>query len=291
MTEAELLKKVRKIELKTRGLTNQVFTGEYHSAFKGRGMTFSEVREYQPGDDVRTIDWNVTARFNSPYVKVFQEERELTVMLLVDISKSGQFGTRVQDKKQLMTEIAAVLAFSAIQNNDKAGILFFSDRVEKFIPPKKGKAHILRIIRECLAIEPKGSGTNLDAALDYFNNALHHKCIMFVVSDFMTGAFEKSLQVASKRHDVIALNVFDRREQELPAIGLVQMSDMETGEMIWVDTDDVNVRARYARTALMHRYFLDDLFKRNGIDFANIATGDNYSRKLSAIFTKRDKKR
>ncbi len=291
MTESELIKKVRRIELKTRGLSNQVFTGEYHSAFKGRGMTFSEVREYQPGDDVRTIDWNVTARFNSPFVKVFQEERELTLMLLVDISKSGQFGTHVQDKKELMTEIAAVLAFSAIQNNDKAGILFFSDKVEKFIPPKKGKAHILRIIRECLAIEPKGNGTNLDAALDYFNNALRHKCIMFVVSDFMAGTFEKALQIATRRHDVIALNIFDRREQELPSIGLVQMSDMETGELVWVDTDDPAVRTKYAQTALMHRYFLDDLFKRCGIDHAHIATGDNYSRILSKIFRKREKRR
>ncbi|HTF03029.1 MAG TPA: DUF58 domain-containing protein [Bacteroidia bacterium] len=291
MTEAEIIEKVRRVEIKARGLSNQVFMGEYHSAFKGRGMTFSEVREYQPGDDIRTIDWNVTARFNNPYVKIFHEERELSVMILVDISKSGQFGTHVQDKKDLMTEIAAVLAFSAIFNNDNAGILFFSDKVEKFIPPKKGRTHILRIIRECIVTEPKGKGTNIQAALEYFNNTLRNRCIMFLVSDFMAGTFEQGLRISARRHDVVALNIFDHREQDLPSIGLVQMADMETGELIWVDTSDEQVRSKFNRTAIMHRFYLDDLFGKFGIDHAHVATGDNYVRKLSKIFRQREKKR
>ena len=291
MTEAEIIEKVRRIEIKARGLSNQVFTGEYHSAFKGRGMIFSEVREYQPGDDVRTIDWKVTARFNNTYVKIFEEERELTVMLLVDISKSGQFGTHVQDKKDLMTEIAAVLAFSAIFNNDNAGILFFSDKVEKYIPPKKGKSHILRIIRECIVTEPKGQGTNIEAALEYFNSMQKGRSIMFLVSDFMAGTFEKALKISARRHDVVALNIYDRREQELPDIGLVQVADLETGELKWVDTSSEQVRSKFARTAMMHRLFLDDLFQKCGIDYAHVATGDNYVKKLSKIFRQREKKR
>lgn len=291
MTEQEIIEKVRRIELKARGLTNQVFTGAYHSAFKGRGMKFSEVREYQAGDDIRTIDWNVTARFNNTFVKIFEEERELSVMLLVDISKSGKFGTTSQDKKDLMTEIAAVLAFSAIYNNDNAGVLFFSDKVEKFIPPKKGRSHILRIIRECLVTEPKGNGTDLEAALEYFHNTTKRRCITFIVSDFMAGTFEKALQLAARRHDVIALNIFDRRERELPSIGLVQMADMETGEMTWIDTSSEATRNKFARTAGMHRHFLEDLFQRCGIDYAHINTGDNYIRKLQKIFRKREKKR
>lgn len=291
MTEQEIIEKVRRIEIKARGLTNQVFTGAYHSAFKGRGMKFSEVREYQPGDDIRTIDWNVTARFNNTFVKVFEEERELSVMLLVDISKSGQFGTASQDKKDLMTEIAAVVAFSAILNNDNAGVLFFSDKVEKFIPPKKGRSHILRIIRECIVTEPKGTGTDLEAALEYFNNTTKRRCITFVVSDFMAGTFERALQIAARRHDVIALNIYDRRERELPSIGLVQMADMETGELTWIDTSSEAARNKFARTAGMHRHFLEDLFQRCGIDYAHIITGDNYIRKLSKIFRKREKKR
>ncbi len=291
MTEAEIIEKVRRIEIKARGLSNQVFTGEYHSAFKGRGMIFSEVREYQPGDDIRTIDWNVTARFNNTYVKIFEEERELTVMLLVDISKSGQFGTHVQDKKDLMTEIAAVLAFSAIFNNDNAGILFFSDKVEKYIPPKKGKSHILRIIRECIVTEPKGQGTNIEAALEYFNSMQKGRSIMFLVSDFMAGTFEKALKISARRHDVVALNIYDRREQELPDIGLVQVADLETGELKWVDTSSEQVRSKFARTAMMHRLFLDDLFQKCGIDYAHVATGDNYVKKLSKIFRQREKKR
>lgn len=291
MTESEIIEKVRRIEIKARKLTNQVFIGAYHSAFKGRGMKFSEVREYQPGDDIRTIDWNVTARFNNTFIKVFEEERELSVFFLVDISRSGQFGTVSQDKKDLMTEIAAVLAFSAIINNDNAGVLFFSDKVEKYIPPKKGKTHIFRIIRECLVTEPKGNGTDLEAALEYFTNTQRHKCVLFVISDFMTGAFESALKIVARRHDVIALNIFDRRERELPSIGLVQMADMETGEMTWVDTSDEATRTRFARTAGMHKYYLDDLFRKCGIDYAHITTGDNYIMKLSKIFHKREKKR
>jgi uncharacterized protein (DUF58 family) len=291
MTETEIIEKVRRIEIKARKLTNQVFIGAYHSAFKGRGMKFSEVREYQPGDDIRTIDWNVTARFNNTFVKIFEEERELSVMILVDISRSGQFGTVSQDKKDLITEIAAVLAFSAIINNDNAGVLFFSDKIEKFIPPKKGRTHILRIIRECIATEPKGRGTDLAAALEYFAHTQRHKCVCFVVSDFMAGTFEQALKITARRHDLIALNVFDRRERELPSIGVVQMADMETGEMIWVDTSDQATRTKFARTAGMHRHYLDDLFRKCGIDHAHITTGDNYIQKISKIFRGREKKR
>ena len=291
METIDILKKVRQIELKTRGLTNQVFSGEYHSAFKGRGMTFSEVREYQPGDEVRTIDWNVTARFNHPYVKVFQEERELTVMLLVDVSYSGAFGTHAQLKQDLITELSATLSFSAMLNNDKAGVIFFSDIVEKFIPPKKGKSHILRIIRESLQFKSTGKGTNLSAALEYCTNAIKNRCIVFVISDFMSASFDDALKIANRRHDVVALHIYDRRELELPDIALVQLIDSETNELLWVDTSDSAVRDRYARTARMHRLWMDDLFKKSGVDSAHIATGDNYIKTLSALFRKREKRR
>lgn len=290
MEVSEIMKKVRRIELKTRGLTSQIFSGDYHSAFKGRGMTFSEVREYQPGDEVRTIDWNVTARLNHPYVKVFQEERELTAMLIVDVSRSGAFGTHSQLKQELITELSAVLAFSAIQNNDKAGILFFSDIVEKFVPPKKGKSHILRIIRESLEHESTGSGTNLAAALEYCTNAIKNRCILFIISDFMSGSFEEPLRIANRRHDVVALHVYDRRELELPDIGLVQMVDSETGELQWVDTSSPKVREKYARSARMHRLWLESLFKKTGVDSAHIATGDKYIQTLSALFRKRERR-
>ncbi|HTL80795.1 MAG TPA: DUF58 domain-containing protein [Bacteroidia bacterium] len=291
MDKVELLKKVRKIELKTRGLSSQVFSGDYHSAFKGRGMAFSEVREYQPGDEVRTIDWNVTARFNHPYVKKFEEERELTVMVLVDVSRSGDFGTHAQLKQELVTEISAVLSFSAIMNNDKAGILFFSDIVEKFIPPKKGRAHILRIIQESLEHKPTGKGTSISSALEYISNAIKNRCIVFVISDFLSGEFEDSLRIANRRHDVIGLHVYDRRELELPDIGLVQMFDNETGGTIWVNTSDPNVRLNYAREARAHRLGLEEMFKRTGIDSAHIATGDKYIKTLSTLFRKREKRR
>jgi uncharacterized protein (DUF58 family) len=289
METSELLKKVRRIELKTRSMSSQVFSGEYHSAFKGRGMTFSEVREYQPGDEVRTIDWNVTARLNHPYVKVFQEERELTAMILVDVSASGAFGSHGQLKRELLTEICAVLAFSAIQNNDKAGVCFFSDAIEKFIPPRKGRGHILRIIREMVEMKPLGKGTNLEAALDYCTNALKQRCILFVLSDFMSPDAERMLRMANRRHDVVCINIFDRREQEMPDAGIIQVEDPETGALMWIDTSDAKVRQDYARQARMHRLRIENTFKRSGVDAAHIATGDDYIKTLSALFHSREK--
>ena len=241
----ELLKKVRRIELRTRGLSNQIFSGEYHSAFKGRGMAFSEVREYLPGDEIRTIDWNVTARFNEPYVKVFEEERELTTMLLIDVSASDAFGTQKQLKKGLITELSAVLSFSAIQNNDKVGVIFFSDRIEKFIPPKKGKSHILRIIRELIELKPSGRKTNLAEALRFLSNVIKKRCISFIISDFIDDHFEDELKLVNKRHDTIALQVYDRREYELPNIGLAKFIDAETGQVKWVNTSSKKVRIKY----------------------------------------------
>ena len=290
MIPREILKKIRQIEIRTNRLVSEALAGQYHSVFKGQGMNFDEVREYQPGDEVRTIDWNVTARFNHPYVKVFQEERELTVMLLVDVSSSGSFGTHTQLKQELITELAAVLSFSAIQNNDKAGVIFFSNKVEKFIPPKKGKTHILRIIRESLQFEATEKGTDIQKALEYCTNAIKNRCILFVISDFMSGPFDDALKIANRRHDVVALHIYDRRELELPDIGLVQMVDSETGQLQWVDTANPAVRERYARTARMHRLWMDDLFKKSGVDSAHIATGDHYIKTLSALFRKREKR-
>ncbi len=238
----ELLKKVRKIEIKTRGLSNHLFSGEYHSAFKGRGMAFSEVREYQVGDEIRTIDWNVTARFNHPYVKSFEEERELTVMLLIDVSGSENFGTVVQQKQDLATELCAVLAFSAIQNNDKVGVIFFSDKIEKFIPPKKGRSHILMIIRELIDFTPENKGTNVAEALRYFTSAIKKRSTAFIISDFISGPFEDQLKIANKKHDIIALKLYDRHEEEFPDLGLVPMVDEETGELQWVNTGNKDVR-------------------------------------------------
>ena len=231
METNELLKKVRKIEIKTRGLSSQIFSGEYHSAYKGRGMAFSEVREYIHGDDIRSIDWNVTARFNHPYIKIFEEERELTVMLLVDISASGKFGTRLQSKHELITELCAVLSFSAIANNDKTGVIFFSNKIEKFIPPKKGKSHILRIIRELINIEPTGNGTDLSGALRYFTNVIKKRSIAFLISDFITTGYDDALKIASKKHDLAAIRIYDQREVEMPDIGLVRFMDAETGRV------------------------------------------------------------
>ncbi|NDC41707.1 MAG: DUF58 domain-containing protein, partial [Chitinophagia bacterium] len=243
MTTAEILKKVRRIEIKTKGLSNHIFAGEYHSAFKGRGMLFSEVREYVPGDDVKFIDWNVTARFSHPFVKVFEEERELIVMLLVDISNSTLFGTQMRTKRELITEIGAVLAFSATTNNDKVGVVFFSDKIEKYIPPKKGKGHILRIIRELIALEPGSGGkTDIGMALEFLNNVIKKKTICFLMSDFVSQPYEKPLQLAARRHDLKGINIFDKYDRELPAIGLMQVQDAETGETTWIDTDDVAVR-------------------------------------------------
>lgn len=291
METTELLKKVRKIEIKTRGLSNQVFSGEYHSAFKGRGMAFSEVREYQPGDDIRTIDWNVTARFNHPFIKVFQEERELTVMLLVDVSASGEFGTQKQLKKDLITELCAVLAFSAIQNNDKIGVIFFSDKIEKFIPPKKGKSHILRIIRDLINLEPEHKKTNIEQALQYFTNVVKKRSIAFIISDFIANDFSNALKIANKKHDVVALKIHDKRESELPNIGLIKLKDAETNEIQWVDTSDESTRLNYAMNYRKRELILKGAFNKSGIDFTNISTDQNYIQPLMNLFKKRGLKR
>ena len=283
----ELLKKVRRIELKTKGLSNQIFSGEYHSAFKGRGMAFSEVREYLPGDEIRTIDWNVTARFNQPYVKIFEEERELTVVLLVDVSASDSFGTNEQLKKDLITEICAVLSFSAIQNNDKIGVIFFSDKVEKFIPPKKGKPHILRIIRELLEFKPESRLTDISVALSYLNSVIKKRSITFVLSDFIDNNFSDALKIANRKHDVVALRIFDKMEEELPNVGLVQFEDSESGQVKWVNTSSKKIRANYKSEALKRKEELRTLFKRAGVDFAQLATGEPYIQPLIKLFKKR----
>lgn len=291
METKELLKRVRKIEIKTRGLSNQIFSGEYHSAFKGRGMAFSEVREYQPGDEIRTIDWNVTARLNHPYVKVFEEERELTVMLLVDVSESGNFGTQTQLKKQQITEICAVLAFSAIQNNDKIGVIFFSDKIEKFIPPKKGKSHTLRIISELINFEPESKKTDITEALRYFSNVIKKRSIAFLLSDFIDDGFGDALKIANKKHDLVALQVTDLREKELPNVGLVPFFDSESGESKWVDTSDKKVRTTYKANALKRQAELDDLFRKSGVDHAAIETHKSYVQPLMNLFKRREARR
>lgn len=283
----ELLKKVRKIEIKSRGLTQQVFAGQYHSAFKGKGMTFSEVREYQYGDDIRAIDWNVTARFNHPYIKIHEEERELTVMLLIDISGSGVFGTNTQLKKDLITEVAAVLSFSAIDNNDKIGVILFSDKVEKFIPPQKGRKHILRIIRELLEFSPENSGTNISESLRYLTNAIKKRCTAFLISDFRDAAYAKSLQIANNKHDVVALHVYDRREMHLPNVGLIRLKDNETGKERWVDSSLKKVREEYAVKWNGHQEMLIDIFRKSGVDYVDLETGSDYVKPLIKLFKKR----
>jgi uncharacterized protein (DUF58 family) len=288
METAEILKKVRKIEIKTRGLSHQVFSGHYHSAFKGKGMTFSEVREYQYGDDIRSIDWNVTARFNHPYVKILEEERELTVMLVIDVSGSNEFGSRKQLKEELMMEIAAVLAFSAIQNNDKVGVVFFSDRVEKFIPPKKGKSHILRIIRELIDFQPKSQQTNISEGLRFLSNAIKKKCIAFVISDFIDKGFEQALRIASRKHDIVAVRVFDKRETEIPVMGMVKVYNKESGKSMWIDTNDPGLRSNYSNFWNRHDQGLNLLFKRLGVDSAIIPTGENYVKPLMNLFKLRE---
>lgn len=290
METTELLKKVRKIEIKTRGLSNQIFSGEYHSAFKGRGMAFSEVREYMPGDDIRSIDWNVTARFNHPYVKIFEEERELTVMLLVDISASGDFGTSRQFKRELITELCAVLSFSAIQNNDKIGIIFFTDKVEKFIPPKKGKSHILRIIRELIDFEPENTGTDIGGALQYFTNMIKKRSISFLISDFLGTGYADALKIASRKHDLVAIRIFDPREAELPNIGLVRMHDAETGKLMRIDTSSKLTRENYNRMWNLRQKEIETLFTKSGIDQVKIATNQNYVQPLINLFKKREKR-
>jgi uncharacterized protein (DUF58 family) len=283
----ELLKKVRKIEIRSRGLTRQIFAGEYHSAFRGRGMAFSEVREYQFGDDIRNIDWNVTARFGHPYVKIFEEERELTVMLLVDVSRSGEFGTITSTKREMMTEIAAVLAYSVVANNDKVGLMLFSDRVEKYIPPKKGRGHMLRIIRELLSYEPKGSGTSLTEPLRYLTNVLRKRCTAFILSDFMAPTFTDALRVASGKHDVVALRISDRREKELPDVGFMKVADPESGSDVWIDTSSAAIRKEYARQWRIHDETVSAAFVSCGVDVASISTGGDYIKPLISLFKHR----
>ena len=287
METTDLLKKVRKIEIKTRGLSRQIFAGEYHSAFKGRGMTFSEVREYQYGDDIRSIDWNVTARSNHPYVKVFEEERELTVMLLIDVSGSGDFGTEMQMKRTLITEIAAVLSFSAIENNDKIGVILFSDRVEKFIPPQKGRKHILRIIRELLEFKPESRGTDISESLRFLTNALKKRCTAFLISDFRDKGYARSLQIANNKHDVAALHVFDRREAQLPAVGLLRVLDAESGLERWIVTSKNRIRENYMMKWESHLEIMKEIFSRAGVDSVSIHTGEDYVKPLIRLFKQR----
>ncbi len=290
METSELLKKVRKIEIKTRGLSKQVFAGQYHSAFKGRGMTFSEVREYQYGDDIRNIDWNVTARFSHPYVKLFEEERELTVMLLVDVSGSRNFGTQSRMKKDMITEIAAVLSFSAIENNDKIGIMFFSNKVEKFILPQKGRKHILHIIRELLDYEPVSTGTNFTEPLRYITNAIKKRCIAFVISDFIGNGFEEALRIANSKHDIVALQVYDIRETEMPDIGLVRFRDAETGEVKWIDTTGKKIRGQYNEWWTMQQKNALDIFRKSGVDHVSIRTDMDYVQPLIRLFKRRERR-
>ncbi len=288
METSELLKRVRRIEIKTRGLSSNIFAGEYHSAFKGRGMMFSEVREYQYGDDIRNIDWNVTARHNHPYVKVFEEERELTVMLMIDVSASRNFGTVSKLKKNQITEIAAVIAFSAIQNNDKIGVIFFSDKIEKFIPPKKGRTHILHIIRELIDFHPEDSRTNIEQALQYVTNSIKKRCTCFLISDFIDDhEFAHALSIANRKHDVVALRIYDQRENVLPPVGMMFLRDAETGEQMWVDTSDKRLREAFEKDAFLREKELDAVFKKAGVDVANIRSDEDYVRALIALFKKR----
>lgn len=291
METSELIKKVRKIEIRTRGLSKHLFSGDYHSVFKGRGMAFSEVREYQPGDDIRTIDWNVTARYADPYVKIFEEERELTVMLMVDISGSQQFGTSVQYKRNLITEICAVLAFSAIQNNDKIGVIFFTDKIEKFIPPKKGKAHTLRIIRELIEIEPKSKGTDIGEALVYLTNMLKKRGIVFLFSDFISKEFEQSLKITARKHDTIAIRIFDKSEEELPDVGIIRILDAETGKAKWIDTSHRKLRENYSKWWESVQKSLDASFSRCKVDSVQIRTDKSYIVPLQNFFKLREKRK
>ena len=287
METTDLLKKVRQIEIKTRGLSNNIFAGEYHTAFKGRGMTFSEVREYQYGDDIRNIDWNVTARFNHPYIKIFEEERELTVMLLIDVSGSREFGSGFRFKKNMITEIAAVLAFSAILNNDKIGVVFFSDKIEKFIPPKKGKKHILHIIRELITFTPENRSTNISEALRYLTNAIKKRCTAFVISDFIDDGFEDALKIANQKHDVVALKVYDKRETEMPAMGLVKLKDAETNQYNWIDTSSKTVRDAYKKWWIENDLSTKSTFRKCGVDNVSVNTDDDYVKALISLFKKR----
>ncbi len=289
METSELLKKVRRIEIKTRGLSNNIFAGQYHSAFKGRGMAFSEVREYQFGDDTRDIDWKVTARYVRPYVKVFEEERELTVMLLIDVSGSKDFGTVSQMKRDVTTEIAATLAFSAIQNNDKIGVIFFSDKIEKFIPPQKGRRHILYIIRELIDFRPDDRQTDINQALKYLTNAIKKRCTAFVLSDFIDrGNYHDALTIANRKHDIVAIQVYDRRETELPAVGLMKVRDAETGQERWIDSSSKRVREAYRTWWDKRQAEMNAAFQKSRIDAVSIRTEDDYVKALLALFDKRN---
>ena len=289
MDSNELLKKVRKIEIKTKGLSQNIFAGEYHSAFKGRGMTFSEVREYQYGDDIRDIDWNVTARHNRPYVKVFEEERELTVMLMVDVSGSKDYGAVGEVKRELMAEIAATIAFSAIQNNDKVGVVFFSDKIEKFIPPKKGKKHILLVIRELLDFQPENRGTDINMAMEFLTSAIKKRCTTFVISDFIDDNHDyyKSMSIANNKHDVIALQVYDKREAELPDVGLMRVLDSETGEERWINTSSKKTRQAYQKWWFNRQQRMNITAQRCKVDLASMATDEDYVQTLMSLFKKR----
>ncbi|MFG6385744.1 MAG: DUF58 domain-containing protein [Muribaculaceae bacterium] len=291
MDAKELLKKVRKIEIKTRGLSQNIFAGEYHSAFKGRGMMFSEVREYQYGDDIRDIDWNVTARHNRPHIKVYEEERELTVMLLVDISGSREFGAEGVEKREMIAEIAATLAFSASQNNDKIGALFFSDKVEKFIPPKKGRKHILLIIRELLDFKPESRGTNIDVALRYFTDAMRKRSTMFMISDFIDKHdYSKALSLARNKHDVMAVQVYDKRDSVMPDVGLMRITDLENGLTRWIDTSSSKVRKTYAKWWYDRQQQMSETLKKSRVNFTSVATDEDYVKALMGLFKNRTSK-
>lgn len=288
LTTEEILKKVRELEIKSRKITTHLFTGEYHSAFKGKGMSFREVREYAAGDDVRFIDWNVSARFNHPFTKVFEEERELTVMLLIDTSASNLFGTVARQKKDLIIEIAAVLTFSAISNNDKVGVIFFSDRIEHFIPPKKGRQHALYIVRQLLTIEAHKQGTNLDAAIKFFSNAVKQKSIAFLISDFITEGYDDDLKVIGSRHDVIGIRVYDKMDMQLPEAGFLQLQDVETGNTKWVDTSDAMVRYNYQQYFMQQSELCKNYFRKAGAELLHVRTDDDYVKILQQFFIKRN---
>lgn len=292
MDANEIFKKVRKIEIRTRGLSNNVFSGQYHSAFKGLGITFSEVREYQYGDDVRNIDWNVTARLNHPFVKIFEEEREMTVVLLIDVSGSNDFGSQTVSKRELSAEIAAVLAFSAIQNNDKVGVIFFSNKIEKFIPPKKGTSHILRIVREIITFEPQDKGTDIADGLRFLSSAIKRRATAFIISDFMThNPFEQELRMAANKHDVVALRITDKRETDIPKLGLVQFVDAETGKPVWADTSSEAWRKAYSTSIHGLSGSLNKIFSNNGIDNTLIYTDEDYVKPLMQLFKRREARR
>jgi uncharacterized protein (DUF58 family) len=290
MIPKEILKKVRRLEITTRGMVNDVFSGEYHSVFKGRGMEFSEVREYQVGDDIRTIDWNVTARYGHPYVKIYEEERELTVILMVDASSSGEFGTFERMKGEIAVEICALLAFSAIKNNDKVGLIIFTDKVEKFVPPRKGKSHVLRVLRELLYFKPEDKMTDISAALDYFNRVIRRRSVVFLVSDFISKNYERALSIANKKHDIVAIHIVDPREMELPNIGYVELEDAETGEQILLDTTDKEVRRLFAQKTSQAMIQRDKMFKSMNVDSIAIHTDESYFEPLIRFFRMRAKR-